>query len=182
MRTLIRTASGNEGGWNTETGHHESMAWWIPETEMIFFNAVISEVEDDNWWCCGGPFWLETTWLGCRVVIILQIYPDLENLTPAVLVKSNILKDTSMKWMKLGCVVPAFSLDPEHSQFWVGASQGRNITRLMEFEPKTFWPTVWHANCYATGADKHQFLTNWTRNQVENCCVYLLFKFHSYQI
>ena len=37
----------------------------------FFFNAVINEVEDDNWWCCRGPFWLETTWLGCRVVIIL---------------------------------------------------------------------------------------------------------------
>ena len=38
--------------------------------------------------------------------------------------QSNTLKDASMEWMKLGCLVPAFPLGPKHSQLWVGASQG----------------------------------------------------------
>ena len=48
LKALIRTASGNEGGRNTETdvttgAWHEGL-----QKLRLFFNAVIDEVEDDN--------------------------------------------------------------------------------------------------------------------------------------
>ena len=69
--------------------------------------------------------------------------------------KSNTLKDTFVKWMKLGCEVPAFPLGPRHSRLWEGAGMGWKILHdSTEIEPKTFRPTVWRANHYATGASR----------------------------
>ena len=40
------------------------------------------------------------------------------------------IKDTAIKWMKFGCVVPAFPLDLQHSQMWVGAGRtNSHVTR-----------------------------------------------------
>ena len=71
---------------------------------------------------------------------------------------NTILKDTSVKCMKLGCAVPAFPLGPQcpHSQalFTKPVRAEKNITQLPTgFEPTTFPPEVRSADHYATEAD-----------------------------
>ena len=67
----------------------------------------------------------------------------------------STLKAASVKWMKLGCVVPAFPLGhstPSSGWELVRAAKSR---WLMGFEPKTFWPTVQSTNHYTTGASNN---------------------------
>ena len=43
------------------------------------------------------------------------------------IIKTTLAKNTSVKWLKFSCVVPAFPLGSYHSQLWAGSGQGRKI-------------------------------------------------------
>ena len=65
LRALIRTASGKEGGRNTETKVTARAACWATEDETValflyiyIFNAVIDEDENGN---CMMLLWTSTT-------------------------------------------------------------------------------------------------------------------------
>ena len=79
LKALIRIASGKGGGRNTETGHHESVAWRATEAEtfLFFIYAVIDEDEDDNWWCYGGPFSVWDYLTGPQTMLTVIVIPVL---------------------------------------------------------------------------------------------------------
>ena len=62
--------------------------------------------------------------------------------------QSSTVKDASSEWMKLGCMVQAFPLGPQHPLLRMGAGQGWRTAWLVGFEHTTFRPAVHYVNHY----------------------------------
>ena len=106
----------------------------IDRDGVVNDNAMEVSVSD----CLTGP---QTTFT--VIIIPVPTRPGNWGTCSVGQVIRTTLKDASIKWMRLGSVVPTFPFP---------ALDEKSQMTLMGFEPKTFRPTIRNANHYAAGS------------------------------